>query len=53
MTAIWHTSPSASTDYVDFLYCAWCTTDPFLLPPNSEDMYYSDKENVIRIHGKM
>jgi len=55
MTAIHilHTSPSASTDYVDLLHCAWCTIDMFLHPQNSEDLNYSDKQHVIRIHGKM
>jgi hypothetical protein len=53
MTAIWHTSCSASTDYVDLLYCAWGTTDPYLPSQNSEDLNYSDKQNVTRIHGKM
>jgi hypothetical protein len=53
MTAIWPTSAGASTEYLDLLYSAWSTIDPFLLPQNSEDLNYSDKQNIIRIHGKM
>jgi len=56
MTAIRHTSCSASTDYVDLpILCMghYRSIFTYLLLQNSEDLNHSVKQNVIRIHGKM